>query len=86
METIEGSIAVGPYRAGKPLDELFDGFYSARRGTSRTAYRIDPHRPRHLNAARHVWLSVTGRPGPASAGGVVIESGDDHATRRPRHG
>jgi mRNA interferase RelE/StbE len=37
METIEGSIAVNPHRAGKPLDEPFDGFYSARRGT----YRID---------------------------------------------
>jgi len=27
METIEGSIAVNPYRAGKPPDEPFDGFY-----------------------------------------------------------
>ena len=35
METIEGSIAVNPYRAGQPLDEPFDGFYSARRGTYR---------------------------------------------------
>jgi mRNA interferase RelE/StbE len=41
METIEGSIAVNPYRAGKPLDEPFDGFYSARRGTYRIVYRID---------------------------------------------
>lgn len=40
METIEGSIAVNPYRAGKPLDEPFDGFYSARRGTYRIVYRI----------------------------------------------
>lgn len=37
METIEGSIAVSPYRAGKPLD----GYYSARRGTYRIVYRID---------------------------------------------
>ena len=29
------------YRAGKPLDEPFDGFYSARRGTYRIVYRID---------------------------------------------
>src|SRR5271169_4559052 len=36
-----GSIAVNPYRAGKPLDEPFDGFYSARRGTYRIVYRID---------------------------------------------
>lgn len=41
METIEGSIAVNRYRAGKPLDEPFDGFYSARRGTYRIIYRID---------------------------------------------
>lgn len=47
METIEGSIAVNPYRAGKPLDEPFDGFYSARRGTYRIIYRID-------EAKRHV--------------------------------
>ena len=41
METVEGSIAVSPYRAGKPLGEPFDGFYSARRGTYRIVYRID---------------------------------------------
>jgi mRNA interferase RelE/StbE len=41
METIAGSIAVNPYRAGKPLDEPFDGFYSARRGTYRIVYRIE---------------------------------------------
>jgi mRNA interferase RelE/StbE len=41
METIEGSIAVNPYRAGKPLDEPFDGYYSARRGTYRIIYRIN---------------------------------------------
>jgi mRNA interferase RelE/StbE len=32
---------VNPYRAGKPLDEPFDGFYSARRGTYRIVCRID---------------------------------------------
>lgn len=36
METIAGSIG-----AGKPLDEPFDGFYSARRGTYRIVYRIE---------------------------------------------
>ena len=41
MEAIEGSIAVNSYRAGKPLDEPFDGYYSARRGTYRIVYRID---------------------------------------------
>lgn len=41
METIEGSIAVNPYRAGKASDEPFDGYYSARRGTYRIVYRID---------------------------------------------
>jgi len=41
METIEGAVAVNPYRVGKPLDEPFDGYYSARRGTYRIIYRID---------------------------------------------
>jgi mRNA interferase RelE/StbE len=41
METIEGPIAANPYRAGKPLNEPFDGFYSARRGTYRIVYRIN---------------------------------------------
>lgn len=41
METIEGSIAVSPYGAGKPFDEPLDGYYSARRGTYRIVYRID---------------------------------------------
>jgi mRNA interferase RelE/StbE len=41
MKTIEGFIAVNPCRAGKPLDEPFDGFYSARRGTYRIVCRID---------------------------------------------
>jgi mRNA interferase RelE/StbE len=41
IETIEGSIAVNPHRAGKALDEPFDGYYSARRGTYRIIYRID---------------------------------------------
>ena len=40
-ETISNSIAVNPYRAGKPLNEPFDGYYSARRGTYRIIYRID---------------------------------------------
>ncbi len=41
METIARSIAVNPHRAGKPLDEPFDGYRSARRGTYRIIYRID---------------------------------------------
>ena len=41
LETIEGSIAVNPHRAGKPLDEPFDGFYAGRRGTYRIVSRID---------------------------------------------
>jgi hypothetical protein len=39
METIDGSIAVNQYRAGKPLDEPFDGYHFVRRGTYRTIYR-----------------------------------------------
>jgi mRNA interferase RelE/StbE len=41
METIEGAIAVNPYQVGKPLDEPFDRYYSARRGTYRIIDRID---------------------------------------------
>ena len=59
METIDGSIAVNPYRAGKPLDEPFDGYHSARRGTYRIIYRIDEakhqveiHSIRHRRAPR----------------------------------
>ena len=40
-ETIQHAIAVNPSRVGKPLDEPFDGYYSARRGTYRIIYRID---------------------------------------------
>jgi mRNA interferase RelE/StbE len=40
-ETIQHAIAVNPYRVGKPLDEPFDGYHSARRGTYRIIYRID---------------------------------------------
>jgi mRNA interferase RelE/StbE len=41
METVQHAIAVNPSRVGKPLDEPFDGYYSARRGTYRIIYRID---------------------------------------------
>ena len=41
MATIDGPIAANPHRVGKPLDEPFDGYYSARRGTYRIIYRID---------------------------------------------
>ncbi|MCM4079254.1 type II toxin-antitoxin system RelE family toxin [Paractinoplanes hotanensis] len=40
-ETIQHAIAVNPSRVGKPLDEPFDRYYSARRGTYRIIYRID---------------------------------------------
>ena len=40
-ETIQHAIAVNPARVGKPLDEPFDWYYSARRGTYRIIYRID---------------------------------------------
>lgn len=41
METIEGAIAANPHRVGKPLEEPFDGYHSARRGTYRIVYRIN---------------------------------------------
>lgn len=42
VELIEGDLRAAPYRVGKPLEEPFDGLYSARRGTYRVIYRIDP--------------------------------------------
>jgi mRNA interferase RelE/StbE len=41
METIDGPLTTSPHRAGKPLDEPFDGYYSARRGTYMIIYRIN---------------------------------------------
>ena len=53
-ETIDRSIAVNPYRAGKPLDEPFDGYYSVRRGTYRIVYRIDEAKHQvEIHSIRH---------------------------------
>ncbi|WP_261553565.1 type II toxin-antitoxin system RelE family toxin [Frankia tisae] len=52
LETIQRTIAVNPRRVGKPLDEPFDGFYSARRGTYRIIYRIDA--AKHLVEIRSI--------------------------------
>jgi mRNA interferase RelE/StbE len=53
-ETIEHAIAVNPSRVGKPLDEPFDGYYSARRGTYRIIYRIDEaKRVVEIHSIRH---------------------------------
>jgi mRNA-degrading endonuclease RelE of RelBE toxin-antitoxin system len=41
MATIDGPLTLRPHRVGKALDEPFDGYYSARRGTYRIIYRID---------------------------------------------
>jgi mRNA interferase RelE/StbE len=54
METIDGSTAANPYRAGKPLDEPFDGYHSARRGTYRIIYRIDEAKHQvEIHSIRH---------------------------------
>lgn len=53
-ETIQRSIAVNPYRVGKPLDEPFDGFHSARRATYRIIYRIhEAKRVVEIHSIRH---------------------------------
>ncbi|WP_067655423.1 type II toxin-antitoxin system RelE family toxin [Nocardia harenae] len=54
METISGPIAANPHRVGKPLNEPFDGFYSAKRGTYRVVYRIneDKHSV-EIHSVRH---------------------------------
>jgi mRNA interferase RelE/StbE len=41
METIDGPLTANPHRAGKPLEEPFDGYHSARRGTYRIICRIN---------------------------------------------
>jgi len=41
VETIFGSIASNPQRAGKPLRGELEGLYSARRGEFRIVYEID---------------------------------------------
>ena len=40
LETIAGPLSTNPHRVGKPLDEPFDGYHSARRGTYRIVHRI----------------------------------------------
>lgn len=53
-ETIQHAIAISPYRVGKPLDEPFDGFHSARRGTYRIIYRInEAKRVVEIHSIRH---------------------------------
>jgi mRNA-degrading endonuclease RelE of RelBE toxin-antitoxin system len=53
-ETIRHAIAVNPARLGKPLNEPFDGYYSARRGTYRIIYRIDEaKRVVEIHSIRH---------------------------------
>jgi len=53
-ETIQQAIAVNPARVGKPLDEPFDGYYSARRGTYRIIFRIDEaKRVVEIHSIRH---------------------------------
>ncbi|MFL5799461.1 MAG: type II toxin-antitoxin system RelE family toxin [Actinomycetota bacterium] len=58
LETIFGSIADNPRRAGKPLRGELEGLYSARRGEFRVIYEIDEdagtilvHRAQHRGQA-----------------------------------
>ena len=54
METTDGPLAAIPHRVGKPLDEPFDGYHSARRGTYRIAYRInEDKRTVEIHSIRH---------------------------------
>ena len=60
MATIDGPITTSPHRVGKPLDEPFDGYHVARRGTYRIIYRINEdkhtvevHSIRHRRDAYH---------------------------------
>ena len=58
LETIFGSIAENPQRAGKPLRGELEGLYSARRGELRVIYEIDEgtrvvivHRAQHRRSS-----------------------------------
>ena len=58
IETILGTIAQNPHRAGKPLRGELEGLYSARRGDFRIIYEIDDeaqivlvHRAQHRRTA-----------------------------------
>jgi mRNA interferase RelE/StbE len=58
LETILGSIAENPHRAGKPLRAELEGLYSARRGEFRVIYEVDDeeqvvliHRAQHRRSA-----------------------------------
>lgn len=54
MAAIDGVIATSPHRAGKPLEEPFDGYHSARRGTYRIIYRInEDKRTVEIHSIRH---------------------------------
>lgn len=54
METIDGPLTTSPHRAGKPLDEPFDGYLSARRGTYRIICRInEDSRSVEIHSIRH---------------------------------
>lgn len=54
LETIFGSIAQNPRRAGKPLRGEFEGLFSARRGDFRVIYEIDgEHRTVIVHRAAH---------------------------------
>jgi mRNA interferase RelE/StbE len=54
MESIDGPLSANPHRAGKPLDEPFDGYHSARRGTYRIIYRIyEDKRTVEIQSIRH---------------------------------
>jgi mRNA interferase RelE/StbE len=54
VETIDGPLTANPHRVGRPLDEPFDGYHSARRGTYRIIYRIneDKHTV-EIHSSRH---------------------------------
>src|SRR5262249_59337118 len=53
-ETIQHAVAINPSRVGKPLNEPFNGYYSAPRGTYRVIYRIDEaKRVAEIHSIRH---------------------------------
>jgi mRNA-degrading endonuclease RelE of RelBE toxin-antitoxin system len=62
VETIMGSIAENPRRAGKPLKGELEDLYSARRGEFRVIYEIDEgDRVVLIHRAQHRRIAYRGR-------------------------
>ena len=89
METIDGPLTANPHRVGKPLDEPFDGYHSARRGTYRIIYRINEDKltvesTPSGTGARHTAPDLRGRRALRERPAVIRKRKHDRASG-PEH-